>query len=77
MQPQIDTTRIGPGAYKAMRGLQSYVDATSLKPSAPRGATSAPSNQIYGSDPAKLLQAHPAFQIFVMCRILSPSNSIT
>ena len=33
MQPQIDTTRISPGAYKSMRGLQSYVDATSLEPS--------------------------------------------
>ena len=33
MQPRIDTTRISPGAYKSMRGLQSYVDATSLEPS--------------------------------------------
>ena len=33
MHPRIDTTRISPGAYKAMRGLQSYVDATSLEPS--------------------------------------------
>ena len=33
MHPRIDTTRISPGAYKAMRGLESYVDATSLEPS--------------------------------------------
>jgi alkylhydroperoxidase family enzyme len=33
MHPRIDTTRISPDAYKAMRGLQSYVDATSLEPS--------------------------------------------
>ena len=33
MHPRIDTTRISPGAYKAMHGLQSYVDATSLEPS--------------------------------------------
>lgn len=32
MQPRIDTTRINPDAYKAMRGLQSYVDATGLEP---------------------------------------------
>jgi AhpD family alkylhydroperoxidase len=33
MHPRIDTRRISPGAYKAMRGVQSYVDATSLEPS--------------------------------------------
>ncbi len=33
MHPRIDAMRINPGAYKAMRGLQSYVDATSLEPS--------------------------------------------
>ena len=77
MQPRIDTTRISPGAYKAMRGLQSYVDATSLKPSAPRGATSAPSNQIYGSDPAKLLHGPsgvPDFRHVVICHRRIPSH---
>jgi AhpD family alkylhydroperoxidase len=33
MQPRIDTTRIKPEAYKAMRGLQDYVDATGLEQS--------------------------------------------
>jgi AhpD family alkylhydroperoxidase len=33
MHPRIDTRRISPSAYKAMHGLQSYVDATSLEPS--------------------------------------------
>ena len=33
MYPRIDTRSISPNAYKAMRGLQSYVDATSLEPS--------------------------------------------
>jgi AhpD family alkylhydroperoxidase len=33
MQPRIDTTRVTPDAYKAMLGLQSYVDATSLEKS--------------------------------------------
>ena len=32
MYPRIDTRSISPNAYKAMRGLQSYVDATSLEP---------------------------------------------
>ena len=32
MDPRIDTRRISPGAYKAMHGLQSYVDATTLEP---------------------------------------------
>ena len=30
MQPRINTAHIGQDAYKAMRGLQSYVDATGL-----------------------------------------------
>jgi alkylhydroperoxidase family enzyme len=33
MNPRIDTTRISPDAYKATRGLQSYVFPTSLEPS--------------------------------------------
>jgi AhpD family alkylhydroperoxidase len=33
MQPRIDTTHIGPDAYKVMLGLQSYVDATGLEKS--------------------------------------------
>jgi AhpD family alkylhydroperoxidase len=33
MQPRINTTRVSPDAYKAMLGLQSYVDATSLEKS--------------------------------------------
>ncbi len=33
MQPRIDTTRVKPDAYKAMRGLQDYVDATGLEQS--------------------------------------------
>jgi AhpD family alkylhydroperoxidase len=33
VQTRIDTTRICPDAYKAMLGLQSYVDATSLEKS--------------------------------------------
>jgi AhpD family alkylhydroperoxidase len=33
MQPRIDTTHVKPDAYKAMRGLQAYVDATDLEPS--------------------------------------------
>ena len=33
MYPRIDTRSISPNAYKVMRGLQSYVDATSLEPS--------------------------------------------
>jgi len=33
MYPRIDTHSISPSAYKAMHGLQSYVDATSLEPS--------------------------------------------
>jgi AhpD family alkylhydroperoxidase len=33
MQPRIDTTRIGPETYKAMRALQAHVDATGLEPS--------------------------------------------
>ena len=33
MQPRIDTTRVKPDAYKAMLGLQSYVDATGLEQS--------------------------------------------
>jgi AhpD family alkylhydroperoxidase len=33
MQPRIDTTRIKPDAYKAMRGLQDYVDTTGLEQS--------------------------------------------
>jgi AhpD family alkylhydroperoxidase len=33
MQPRIDTTRIKPEAYKAMRGLQDYADATGLEQS--------------------------------------------
>jgi AhpD family alkylhydroperoxidase len=33
MQPRIDTTRVKPEAYKALLGLQSYVDATGLEQS--------------------------------------------
>jgi AhpD family alkylhydroperoxidase len=33
MQPRIDTTHVSPDAYKAMLGLQSYVDATGLEKS--------------------------------------------
>ena len=33
MQPRIDTTHVSPDAYKAMLGLQSYIDATSLEKS--------------------------------------------
>jgi AhpD family alkylhydroperoxidase len=33
MQPRIDTTHVKPDAYKAMLGLQSYVDATGLEQS--------------------------------------------
>jgi AhpD family alkylhydroperoxidase len=33
MQPRINTTRVSPDAYKAMLGLQSYVDTTSLEKS--------------------------------------------
>src|SRR5215469_8883182 len=33
MQPRIDTAHVSPDAYKAMRGLQSYVDATNLEKS--------------------------------------------
>jgi hypothetical protein len=38
--------------------------------------------RLSSTEPASLYQpscfmAHPAFQIFVMCRILSPSNSMT
>lgn len=33
MQPRIDTTRVNQDAYKAMMGLQSYVNATELEPS--------------------------------------------
>ncbi len=33
MQPPIDTTRVRSDAYKAMIGLQSYVDATGLEKS--------------------------------------------
>jgi AhpD family alkylhydroperoxidase len=33
MHPRIDTKHISPNAYKAMHGLQSYVDATNLEPS--------------------------------------------
>jgi AhpD family alkylhydroperoxidase len=32
-QPRIDTTHVSPEAYKAMLGLQSYVDATRLEKS--------------------------------------------
>ena len=31
MQPRIDTKQVDQGAYKAMRALQDYVDATSLE----------------------------------------------
>src|ERR1700730_6385649 len=33
MQPRIDTSHVNPNAYKAMLGLQSYVDATGLEKS--------------------------------------------
>ena len=33
MQPRIDLARVKPEAYKAMRALQSYVNATPLEPS--------------------------------------------
>jgi AhpD family alkylhydroperoxidase len=33
MQPRIDTRHVRPDAYKAMLGLQSYVDATGLEQS--------------------------------------------
>jgi AhpD family alkylhydroperoxidase len=33
MQARIDTKRVSPDAYKAMRGLQAYVDSTGLEPS--------------------------------------------
>jgi AhpD family alkylhydroperoxidase len=33
VQPRIDTTRMSPNAYKAMLGLQSYVDASGLEKS--------------------------------------------
>jgi len=33
MQPRIDVTRVSPGAIKAMRDLQSYVNASALEPS--------------------------------------------
>jgi hypothetical protein len=33
MQPRIDTSRVKPDAYKAMRGLQAYVDGTTLEQS--------------------------------------------
>ena len=33
MQPRIDTTHVSPDAYKAMLGLQSYIDATSSEKS--------------------------------------------
>ena len=33
MRSRIDTTRVSPDAYKAMLGLQSYVDASGLEPS--------------------------------------------
>ena len=32
MQPRIDIARVGQDAYKAMLGLQSYVNATKLEP---------------------------------------------
>jgi len=33
MQPRIDIAHVKPDAYKAMRGLQAYVDDTGLEPS--------------------------------------------
>lgn len=33
MQPRIDTARVSPNAYKAMRALQAYVDGTGLEQS--------------------------------------------